>query len=82
MLKNMDMFINNFIENQAGDYNDMPRGVTARELVYRAGNMKTAARTNFRRCFSFPRLSTAGIYSILPKKPVSSTISISFLPAI
>ncbi len=40
MLKNMDMFVNNFIENQAGDYNDMPRGVTARELVYRAGNMK------------------------------------------
>lgn len=40
MLKNIDMFMNNFINTHAGDYNDMPRGVTARELVYRAGNMK------------------------------------------
>ncbi|HOT74347.1 MAG TPA: alpha/beta fold hydrolase [Candidatus Wallbacteria bacterium] len=40
MLKDIDMAINNFIENQAGEYNDMPRGVTEREMVYRAGNMK------------------------------------------
>ncbi len=40
MLKDIDSIIESFIKNQAGDYNDMPRGVTKRELVYRAGNMK------------------------------------------
>jgi len=40
MLNEIDTTINNFISAQAGEWDSMPRGVTEREMVYRAGNVK------------------------------------------
>jgi len=40
MLEQIDTMVEDMLKKQAGKWADMPRGVTEREVVYKAGNMK------------------------------------------